>query len=86
MNALLDTHAFYWWIIDDPKLSVKVRAFIKSSSNQIFFSVVTAWEIAIKAKLGKIDIPWNLETDLKEQITNNGFNVVQVNLDHVLKV
>lgn len=49
MQALLDTNAFLWWVTNDPKLSATARTIIANPDNDIFFSIVSAWEIVIKA-------------------------------------
>jgi len=49
MKALLDTHAFLWWITDNPMLSSHVRKIISDGRNELFFSAASGWEIAIKA-------------------------------------
>ena len=54
MRYLLDTHAFLWWIVDDPRLSAPAAAIIRDPGNEIWFSAASAWEIAIKARLGRI--------------------------------
>ncbi|MFN6570727.1 PIN domain-containing protein [Dendronalium sp. ChiSLP03b] len=51
MRALLDTHVFIWWVTDDSQLSANARDVITDSSNILFLSVVSAWEIIIKNKL-----------------------------------
>jgi PIN domain nuclease of toxin-antitoxin system len=38
MNALLDTHAFLWWITDTPELSPRAREVISDGHNQLFLS------------------------------------------------
>lgn len=53
MAYLLDTHTFLWWITDDPRLSKSVREIIRAPENEVFFSAGSAWEIAIKAQLGR---------------------------------
>ncbi|MEA3642781.1 MAG: twitching motility protein PilT [Lamprobacter sp.] len=35
MRLLLDTHAFLWFILGDPKLSNKARALIADIDNEI---------------------------------------------------
>jgi PIN domain nuclease of toxin-antitoxin system len=35
MRALLDTHTFLWWNLDDPRLSEHARAFISNGENEI---------------------------------------------------
>ena len=51
MKLLLDTHAWIWW--DDGKLPPPVVRRIQRA-DQVFVSAVSAWEIAIKASLGKM--------------------------------
>ena len=56
MRYLLDTHAFLWFISDDPRLSDDAKDIIKKATNEIFLSAVSAWEIAIKTQLGRLQI------------------------------
>ncbi|MEH1999572.1 MAG: type II toxin-antitoxin system VapC family toxin [Nostoc sp.] len=53
MRVLLDTHAFLWWVTDDPQLSSTSRSIIADSGNILFLSVASVWEIVIKTKSGK---------------------------------
>ena len=53
VKLLLDTHVFVWFATDDPQLSLSHKLLIDGTSNQIFVSAVSGWEIAIKVKLGK---------------------------------
>lgn len=48
MRALLDTHLLLWALADDPKLPAVARTIIADSSNPIFYSVASVWEVAIK--------------------------------------
>lgn len=57
MKALLDTHAFLWWVTNDPQLSAVARQIIGDGANQIFLSAASAWEIAIKVGTGKLQLP-----------------------------
>jgi PIN domain nuclease of toxin-antitoxin system len=57
MRALLDTHAFLWYITDDPRLSAACAEAIQSDANEIFLSVVSVWEALIKHQLGKLPLP-----------------------------
>jgi PIN domain nuclease of toxin-antitoxin system len=58
---LLDTHVFLWLIQGDPQLSSRVRAIIADDTNQLNFSVVSIWEIAIKLNIGKLKIEHSIE-------------------------
>ena len=53
MRVLLDTHAFYWFIEGDEKLSVTVAKVIGDPANEILISPASYWEMAIKIRLGK---------------------------------
>jgi PIN domain nuclease of toxin-antitoxin system len=57
MNILLGTHIALWAINDDPKLPTKARQLILDPKNSIYFSAATIWEIAIKHRLARDDMP-----------------------------
>ncbi|WP_337907133.1 type II toxin-antitoxin system VapC family toxin [Iningainema tapete] len=57
MRALLDTHAFLWWVTDDSRLSPTAKSIITDSSNLLFLSAASVWEIVIKVRLGKLTLP-----------------------------
>lgn len=75
---LLDTHVFLWWLKADKKLGKPVLSIISNQSNIIFVSSATIWEIAIKAKLGKIKVPSNIE----DFISKSGFEELSINVSH----
>lgn len=56
MNYLLDTHTFIWSFRQDEKLSKQVYKILEDSSNTIFLSSISLWEIAIKHQLKKLDL------------------------------
>ena len=82
MNLLLDTHAMLWWLDDNPTLSTEARAAIGDGNNAVYVSAATAWEIAIKAALGKLDAPDNFE----EALSANAFQQLPISLAHALAV
>lgn len=87
MRVLLDTHTFLWWGSNNPKLSGPVHDILTDESNEVLFSAVSGWEIAIKASLGKLDnIPADLESFVIEEISGNAFEVLPIRLDHSLRV
>ncbi|MBI3667103.1 MAG: type II toxin-antitoxin system VapC family toxin [Acidobacteria bacterium] len=57
MRLLLDTVAFLWITLDDPKVSKRAREAFTDPDNEVFLSVVSAWEIAIKHSLGNLPLP-----------------------------
>ena len=54
---LIDTHCFLWAIKEPARLSKRVSTLLAARGVQIFISVASLWEIAIKARLGKLDAP-----------------------------
>jgi len=86
MRALLDTHAFLWWITNDPRLSKKVREIISDGENELFLSVASGWEMAIKAGLGRLQLPPNLEHFILEQMALNAIESLPVQMSHALHV
>ena len=86
MRLLLDTHAFLWWIGDDPRLPAKARRLISRGRNEVFLSAASAWELAIKTALGRLRLAENLEEFVTRHIAVNGFHVLPVHLRHALHV
>jgi len=87
MRVLLDTHAFLWWITDDPRLSANARQIISNGTNELFLSAASAWEIAIKAGLGRLRFKENnLERFIAGQLTLNTINSLSININHALRV
>ena len=78
MRLLLDTNALLWWIEDDPTLSASAREAIDDQRNEVFVSVASAWEIAIKNSTGKLDAPDNLLA----LIDREGFIPLLANFEH----
>ena len=76
MRAVLDTHVFFWWMKQDPRLAAHHRALIEQDQNEIFVSAVTGWEIAIKVKLGKWPEAAVLLPDLATKIEAAGFELL----------
>ena len=86
MRILLDTHAFLWWVTDSDELSRRARRLIADGSNEIFFSAASAWEIAIKSGLRRITLPEDPETFVMDQLEQNAFQILPVQLHHALGV
>ncbi|MFO0753561.1 MAG: type II toxin-antitoxin system VapC family toxin [Thermodesulfovibrionales bacterium] len=86
MKALLDTHVFLWWILDDPRLPRFVRRIISEGSNALYFSAASCWEIAIKARLGKLTLPGRADQIIAEQMAANEIEGLPVQASHALYV
>jgi PIN domain nuclease of toxin-antitoxin system len=82
--VLLDTQAFLWWVTDDPKLSGRARRTI--ADERCLLSVASCSEMAVKAGLGKLEMPRPVDRFLQEQLEVNGFALLQISLSHVAAV
>lgn len=86
MRYLLDTHAFLWWIMDDPQLSRPARKLIEDGDNEILLSAASGWEVAIKSQRGRLDLPDRPNRFVIEQMTASAFQPLPILMSHVLEV
>jgi PIN domain nuclease of toxin-antitoxin system len=86
VTLLLDTHAFLWWIEDNPRLSAPARTAIADPDAEVYLSAASGWEIAIKAGLGRLTLPDNLSAFMSEQLEKNDFRVLPIRLAHALNL
>ena len=54
MRVLLDNHTFLWTAVGAPQLSVNATNLFLETQNELYLSVASVWEIAIKCSLGKL--------------------------------
>jgi PIN domain nuclease of toxin-antitoxin system len=81
VKILLDSHAFLWWLAEDPKLSADARKAVADPSSIIHVSAATLWELSIKAALGKLDLDG---ANLVEEIGENDFVELPMTARHSL--
>lgn len=86
MKLLLDTHAFLWFVLDDPKLSSPARDAIASESNEILVSPASYWEIAIKISLGKYRLSTTFEQFWDTGIGHNDMTVLPIEVRHTARL
>jgi PIN domain nuclease of toxin-antitoxin system len=86
VRLLLDTHVFLWAVSDPDRLKAEARAAIEDGTNEIFVSVVTAWEIALKQSLGKLDLPDGAERWMPQVLSRAGFEILELGLKSALRV
>jgi PIN domain nuclease of toxin-antitoxin system len=63
VRLLVDSHVALWWVGGDSALG-PVCARELDAADEVFFSVVTPWELGIKRALGKLEFPRGLATEL----------------------
>jgi len=82
MRLLLDTHAFIWWDKDPARLSPRVLALCRDSTNLLALSFASVWEMQIKTQLGKLDLRVPLNVLIAEQRAN-GVQFLPITLSHI---
>ena len=84
-RVLLDTHTLLWFVANDPALPESARVLIENA-DEVFVSVASAWEIAIKVNLGKLSIDAATpEVFFDEQMGINGFVFLPIAPAHVFR-
>jgi PIN domain nuclease of toxin-antitoxin system len=86
MRVLVDTHVFLWWVEGDRALPAKARAVLADQDNECLFSLVSAWELAIKAGLGKLKLTIPVRRYVIEHIAANGFRMLDIRMAHIGRV
>jgi len=78
VRLLLDTRALIWCATDNANIGPKAREIIVDPANEVFVSIVSFWEMAIKLRAGKL-----IDPDLGEVMiaaTGLGIGVLQLSL------
>lgn len=73
---LMDTCALLWFLDDDGRLSTKAKDII-GKSEDLYFSMVSLWEIAIKKSIGKLDIEESV-TDIERICDEYGITILPI--------
>lgn len=81
MRLLLDTHAFLWWLGDDPKLGAGARERVGSPDSIVHVSAASIWELSLKEALGRIDLGG---ADLVAEIAANDFVALPISVAHAV--
>jgi PIN domain nuclease of toxin-antitoxin system len=79
MRFLVDTHAMLWALGEPSALSSTARKTISDPANLIVVSSASLWECAIKASIGKLDLPENFF----DSIPSAGYEVLPIRISHL---
>jgi len=86
MTLLLDTHTVLWFWWNDPQLSPKALSIICDATNRKLVSPATAWEVAIKVSLKKLDIGGPYRGFFPHHMLRNNFEWLAITDDHFAEV
>lgn len=82
MKILIDTHIFLWFILEDDRLNFKLFDLLEAD-HDVFISVASLWEIAIKSSINKFQLPEPFHPFIQEQVKINDFEILEINYDHL---
>jgi PIN domain nuclease of toxin-antitoxin system len=85
VRALLDTHAFLWWVLDVPRLSADARSILEDGANELVFSTASAYELTIKSQSGRLTLPEPADSYVPSRLAANAFEAMTIELAHALR-
>src|SRR5215212_3244255 len=78
-GLLLNTHVLLWLLDDNPRLGLDARQLITASS-PVYVSAASTWELAIKAAIGKLTVP----DDVDDAIDSSALRDLPITRRHTL--
>lgn len=82
MKILLDTHILLWTLSNDPRLPVKARKLIENEDNEIYYSLISLWEVEIK-RLAHPNAMLITAEELAGYCEQSGFQKIPVRENHI---
>ena len=86
MRVLVDTHTFLWALLKDPRLSTRAKQVLISGENELVFSLVSLWEIAVKMKIGKLNTVGSSVTYIRDEMAEYGMELLPIRYEHILEL
>jgi PIN domain nuclease of toxin-antitoxin system len=80
VRYLVDTNAWIALFENNPVLTEEAAQAMESAETECFVSIASIWEAAIKVGIGKLKLPYDLETDLPRILEGNGFELLGVEI------
>ncbi|MGH8705852.1 MAG: type II toxin-antitoxin system VapC family toxin [Burkholderiales bacterium] len=83
MKLLLDTHALLWYLTTPEKLPAVAHRAIQSADNEVYASLASAWEIAIKVAIGRLEFD---AQGLERALPAVGVEPLGISFEHTARV
>ena len=83
MKLLLDTHSFIFYVDRPDALPSAARAAIEDSSNELFLSLVSPWEMQIKSTLGKLQLSKPAAELVQAELDRAAIQLLPITLHHI---
>lgn len=82
MKILLDTHILLWAISNDERLSEKARKLIENADNEIFYSIISLWEVELK-RIAHPDVMPVSAQQVADYCQQSGFQSLMLKEKHI---
>ena len=86
MRVLVDTHTFLWALLKDHRLSARAKQILISREHELYFSLFSLWEIAIKMKIGKLNTVGSSVTYIRDEMAEYGMELLPIRYEHILQL
>ncbi len=78
---LLDTCTFLWLAADQKKISINAQKQIEKDADALFLSAISAFEIAVKSRNGKLSLPLSAPEWFSQTIDFHGIKEIPITGD-----
>jgi PIN domain nuclease of toxin-antitoxin system len=85
VKLLLDTHVFLWLLTEPERLGEHLRT-VENPANGMLLSAASSWEIAIKVRLGRLELPDDPTRYVPDRMRAIGAEPLAVEHAHALEV
>ena len=85
MKLLLDTHVLLWAAGQPGRLPAAARVLLDDPENELIFSAVSLWEVAIKCGLGREDFQVDARL-LRRGLLDNGYVELPITSEHAVAI
>lgn len=86
MRILLDTQCWLWMVAAPERFSVAGRRRLLTRENELYLSPASAWEIAIKYALGKLQLPLEPSRYVPDRLARTQTLELPITHAHALRV
>ena len=86
MRLLLDTHVAIWAVTDSIRLPLDTQELISDGASDVYVSMCSLWEMAIKSALGRRQLGPLHVSDALKLFEQAGFDLLDIKADHILGV
>ena len=86
MRILVDTQCWLWMLMAPERFSERSRAWVGAIENDLYLSAASAWEIAIKYGLGKLELPAPPAEFVPELMSKTSITALPIRHSHALHV